>query len=213
MGRGYRTFTTAVRNYFLAGLAVWLPIAITYYAATAILKFADGLMGKLARRYFIEEFGYYIPGFGILAAIAFLILTGFIATRFIGRRIMPVIESILHKIPLINSIYTPAKQVADFVFSKEKLGLRKVVLAEYPSKGIYQLGFITQDRIEEINSKSRSELLGVLIPNTPYPLSGFLVFLPKDRVIMLDMTIEESMKLLISGGVVRPNYYLPRHGK
>ncbi|MFH1996710.1 MAG: DUF502 domain-containing protein [Candidatus Omnitrophota bacterium] len=202
---GHRRVSSAIRNYFLAGLALWVPIVVTIYVVLTILRVADGLFGKYAKGFFVGELGFYIPGLGLLATALFLIVTGFIATRIIGKRMLPAIENIVNRIPLVKSIYPPAKQVADFVFSKEKLGLNKVALVEYPSKGIYQLGFVTQEWVSEINETSKNELVGVLIPNTPYPLSGFLVFVPKDRVRLLDMSLEDSMKLIISGGVVKPN--------
>jgi len=209
----YRKLTAAFRNYLLAGLAVWVPIIFTFYAVMTILKLIDGLFGKIVRTYFIEEIGFYIPGIGFVVTILFLCFTGFITSRFIGRRLFPAIEGIFSKVPLVKSIYPSAKQVADFVFSKEKLGLKKAILAEYPSQGIYQVGFITQERIHEINVKSRKELVGVLIPNTPYPLSGFLIFIPKEKVIVLDLSVEDAMKLLISGGVVKPgNHRYAKNG-
>jgi len=202
-----KRLSVVFRNYFLTGLIVWFPILITFYVIVVIVKFADSILGRIINKILMRELGYSIPGLGLVVALLLLVFTGFIVSRFVRWRIVRAVEGIFYRLPIVKNIYPSVKQLTDFVFSKEKFGLKKVVLAEYPSPGMYQIGFITQDHIREFNEKTNKELIGVMIPTTPSPLTGFLAFLPKEKIIVLEMRVEDAMKLVISGGVVKPSTY------
>lgn len=192
------------RKYFFAGLAFLLPVIITVYVLTVIFKFVDGLLGKYINRYLLETVGFSIPGLGLLLTLILIILSGIFAANIVGKKIIPYLEKLWIKLPIIRQVYLPAKQLIDFIFSKDKVAFKKVVMVEYPRKGVYSVGFITNETFVEGNQKTAKDLIAVLIGTTPSPFSGFMVLVPREEVIFLDMSIEEGLKLIISGGILTP---------
>lgn len=189
-----------LKRYLLTGLVVLLPVVLTTYVLLAIFRFSDRILGR-----FIEGLiGFYIPGIGLVLSLVIVLLTGFLTTVLLGRRIFVVIENMFLKFPLVRQIYPSAKQIINFLFSKDRLQFRKVVLVEYPRKGIWSMGFITNETVQEVKTKTGQDLLNVFIPSSPGPFTGYFMFVPKQEIIFLDMTIEEGLKLIISGGVVNP---------
>ena len=189
-----------LKRYLLTGLVVLLPVVLTTYVLLAIFRFSDRILGR-----FIEGLiGFYIPGIGLVLSLVIVLLTGFLTTVLLGRRIFVVIENMFLKFPLVRQIYPSAKQIINFLFSKDRLQLKKVILVEYPRKGIWSMGFITNETVQEVKTKTGQDLLNVFIPSSPGPFTGYFMFVPKSDIIFLDMTIEDALKLIISDGVVNP---------
>lgn len=193
-----------LRKYFFTGIALILPLIITTYILAALFRFADGLLGRYINFYFKQYFGYTIPGLGLLLFLLIILFTGFFAANYLGKRILHLLERWFLKIPFVSKIYPYIKQFIDMVFAKDKPTFKKVVLIEYPRKGVYSLGFITNEGLKEVEGKVGSEIVTVLIPSIPNLYSGYFVFCKKEDVIYLDMTIEQGVKLVISGGVLQP---------
>lgn len=194
----------AIRHYFATGILITLPVFFTIYLIFIIVRFIDGIWGKVINYYLKKEFGFVIPGLGFILAVITVILIGFVATNFLGKRLFKALESWFLKFPFIRQIYPAAKQIVDSFISKDSPAFKKVVMIEYPSKGLWSVGFLTNESFKEANQKSASELVHVLIATTPSPLTGFLVLVPKSEVKVLDITIEEGIKLIVSGGIVKP---------
>lgn len=195
----------------MTGLLIVLPVLITVYLFISLFAFFDNILGRYISRLTLAYFGSRIPGLGLLVFILLIFSTGFFATNFIGRKFLHYLENFWFKFPVIKKIYPAAKQVTRFLFSPKDPGaLQKVVLVEYPSKGIYSIGFITNHADQEIQEKTGKELLNVLIPSVPNPLSGFVVLVPRVEVIYLDMTVEEAVKIIVSGGVLNPKDSIER---
>jgi uncharacterized membrane protein len=202
---------TKLYRYFIAGLAVTLPVVITCYILFIFFKFADGILGKFLNRYLKENLGYSIPGLGLFISLIFVLIIGIIARNFLVKRLFRLVEKWFLKLPFVNAIYPSAKQMIDFLFSKEKIAFKKVVMIEYPRKGVYSMGFITNEGMEEIDRKALKEMVSVFIASTPSPLTGYFVFVPKEEVIFLDMTVEEAIKLIVSAGIISPARYKAFH--
>ena len=169
-----------------------------------VFRFLDGIWGKVINYYLKKYVGFVIPGLGIILGLITVLVVGFIATNFIGKRIFKALESWFLKFPFIRQIYPAARQIVDSFISRHGPAFKKVVLVEYPSAGIWAIGFITNDSFREANEKTGKDLLHVLIATTPSPLTGFLVLVPRSKVTILDISVEEGIKLIISGGIVKP---------
>jgi len=193
-----------LRRYFITGLLIILPAFVTVYFLYVIFRFIDGIWGKLINFYLKRYLGFSIPGLGFILGVITVIIVGFIATNIFGKRILRVFENWFLKFPFIRQIYIPAKQIVDSFISKDKPAFKKVVLVEYPSKGIWAIGFVTNESFKEAEEKIGQELLHVFIATTPSPLTGFLIIIPKREVKFLDIPIEDGIKLIVSGGIINP---------
>lgn len=193
-----------IKRYFGTGLLITLPVFFTLYLLFTVFRFIDGIWGKVINYYVKKHLGFTIPGLGIILGMVTVFIIGFVATHFASRRLFRAIERWFMKFPLIRQIYPSARQVVNSLFSRESPAFKKVVLVEYPSKGIWSVGFLTNESFKEANDKAGSELLHVFIGTTPTPLSGFLALVPKDVVKILDISIEDGIKLIVSGGIVKP---------
>ncbi|WP_454780800.1 DUF502 domain-containing protein [Legionella sp. WA2022007384] len=197
--------TKSLRSYLLAGLVVWLPILITIGVLRFIIDLLDNTLALIPKAYQPEQLiGHYIPGFGVILSLVILLVTGVIATNYFGQRLVEWGESILIKIPLVRSIYKAVKQVINAVLSTNSEAFRKVVLIEYPRKGLWSIAFQTGAGNTAINNKTKDEMISVFIPTTPNPTSGFLIMTPRSDVIELEMSIDEALKFIISLGVMPP---------
>lgn len=189
----------------LAGLIVWLPILVTFVVLRFIIDLLDGTMALLPEAYQPERlFGMHVPGLGVLLSLALLLITGIVATNILGQRLMIWSESVLDRIPLVRSIYNGSKQMIQAIFATNSQAFRKVLLVQYPRKGMWSVAFQTGTTSEEIAAHAGNEMVSVFIPTTPNPTSGFLMMLPKKEVIELAMTIDEALKFIISLGVMQP---------
>lgn len=194
-----------LRRYFLTGLLLFLPLFITVYLLLIIFKFIDGIFGGLINSYLRSNFGFFIPGLGFILGILIVLASGFIASHFLGKKILPALEKWFLKLPGVRQIYPSTKEIVGFLFSKDRAAFKKVVLVEYPSKGIWSVGLVTNECFREAQEKTGQELLHILIPTTPSPWSGFLVLIPKKDIKFLDMSVEDGLKLIISGGILKPS--------
>ena len=192
-----------IKNYFISGLIVFLPLALTTNLLVLMFNVADGFLGKFLQPYFSREFGFYFRGFSILICIFLILMLGFLVTNFFGRRLYPLFERLLLRLPFFKQVYPAFKEISLFLFSREKFNFRQVVLIEYPRKGIYSIGFLTNETSKKISEKTGRELFYVFVPHTPSPLSGFLTAAPKEELIFPDISVEEAIKLVVSGGVIK----------
>ena len=194
-----------IRRIIVAGLLVWLPLGITIF----IIRLLLDLLGQTYK--IIQEFlrpesilGFSIPGFEILLALVIIFATGLIAANFIGKSLVGWWESFLDKIPLVRNIYSPLKKFSELILSDQTHSFSKVLLIEYPRKGLYSLCFQTSKNLGEIEKKSGRDVVCVFVPTTPNPTSGLILMVPQEDVIELDMSVEDGLKMIISLGVVVP---------
>ena len=198
-----------IRDYFLSGLLVLVPLGLTVVIIWQIFEKLDGLLKNLVAWIIrdvldISWIPLPIPGLGIAAIILLILGAGMFARNIFGRKLIKWAERLLHVIPFVNRIYKAIQEIAK-VFLSEKRGVfEKAVLIEYPRRGIYCIGFYTRPASGEISNKTQQELLSIFLPTTPNPTSGFLLLLPEKDVLFLDMSIEEAMKMVVSGGAVLP---------
>ncbi|HJN84083.1 MAG TPA: DUF502 domain-containing protein [Candidatus Pelagibacter bacterium] len=191
-----------LRNYFITGIVVLIPIGITFY----LIKFFISISPKLIPNNINPNnyLPYSIPGLEILLSIIFITLIGGLSLSFIGKKILQIFNDLLKKIPILRTIYSAIGQMAETLAPKRK-SKKSVVLIEYPRKGSWAVGFATKDNKGEISKKINKKLVNVFVPTTPNPTSGFLLMYPKDEIIYLDMTFEEASKFIISAGTSNPN--------
>ncbi len=193
-----------LKRYFITGLLTILPIFLTLYLFLIIFRLIDNIIGRIINRYLEAEFGFSVPGLGFILAILIIIVTGFVVSHLMGKRVLPSIERWLLKLPGIKQVYPSIKQIVGFIFSEDKVAFKKVVLVEYPSKGIWSVGFMTNEGFREAQELTGQELVHVLVGSTPSPWSGFFILVPKSAVKFLQMSAEEGIKLIVSGGILKP---------
>ena len=200
-----------LRAYFLTGVIVTAPISITIFLVWQFVSFVDSQVGGLIpERYNPETYlPFSLPGLGLLVMLAFLTLVGMLTAGLAGRTLVRLGERLLSRMPIVRSVYGTLKQIFETVLAQSSRSFREVVLIEYPRRGIGAIGFVTGPTRGEVQDKADEELVNVFLPTTPNPTSGFLLFVPRKDLIHLDMSIEEGIKLVISGGIVAP----PRDGE
>ena len=181
-----------------------LPVFLTLYLIFVVVRFIDGAWGRAINNYLSRNMGFMIPGLGLILSVITVIFVGFMATNFFGKKLFYALEMWFLKFPFIRQIYPAAKQIVDSFISKESPAFKKVVMFEYPSKGLWSIGFLTNDSFNRAEDISGEELLHVFVATTPSPLTGFLVLAPKKDVRILDISIEEGIKLIVSGGIIKP---------
>ncbi|MDD3374318.1 MAG: DUF502 domain-containing protein [Candidatus Omnitrophica bacterium] len=191
-----------LRGYFVSGLIIFLPLSLTIYLLIFTFSIADNFLGKYIQPYFAREFGFYIQGISILVCFLFILLIGFLMTNFLSRKIYPVLEGWLVRLPFFKQVYPAFKQMAIFLFSPEKMAFRQVVLIEYPRKGVYSYGFLTNKASEKVMEKIQQDVCHVFIPSAPGPLTGFVLLVPRKDLIYVDISVEEAVRTIVSGGVV-----------
>jgi uncharacterized membrane protein len=199
--------TKSIRSFIFAGLIIWLPILVTFVVLRFIVDILDSTIALLPQAYQPEQLiGMRIPGLGVVLSLFLLIVTGMVATNILGQRLMGWGEALLARIPLVRSIYNAAKQVIQAIFATNSQAFRKVMLVQYPRKGIWSIAFQTGMANSEIASHTGGEMISLFIPTTPNPTSGFLIMVPKREVIELTMTIDEALKFTISLGVMQSQH-------
>ena len=186
-----------LRNYFIAGIVVLVPIGITLYLTRFFISISSKLIpNELNPNSYLP---FAIPGLEILLAIIFITIIGSLSLSFIGKKILKIFNDILKRIPILRTIYSAIGQMTETLAPK-KGSKKSVVLVEYPRKGSWAVGFATRENDGEISKKTNTNLVNVFVPTTPNPTSGFLLMFPKDEVIYLDMTFEEASKFIVSAG-------------
>ena len=195
-----------LKKYIIAGLLVWLPFAATVVIVKLLIDLLDKTILLLPLEWHpVALLGFSIPGFGIILALSILLLTGMLAANLFGRRFVEIWERILNKIPLVRSIYSSIKQISNTIFDPSGKSFRKVVMLQYPRKGVWSIGFLTNDNVGDEMSAVDDRLVAVFIPTTPNPTSGFIVMVRNDEITELDMSVEEGFKFIISIGVIIPD--------
>jgi uncharacterized membrane protein len=200
-GGWIRSLFVLLRRYLITGIIVIAPLAITVWVLLGLFTFIDRLAGKLLGEKLIR-----IPGVGIVLFVTVIILVGIFATNIIGKRLISFAERIMARIPLANKIYTAVQQISTAFLGSSRTIFSRVVLVEYPRRGLYSIGFLTSEAEGEVQYKTSQQVVCVFVPTTPNPTSGVLIFVPKEDLTYLAMTAEDGLKLVISGGVVAPPY-------
>lgn len=195
-------FNARMRNYLLTGILVTAPITITVWISWQILLFFEATARHLVPKEWYPDIA--IPGLGLLVVFIGLILIGALTAGLVGRLFVRASERILNGMPVVRSVYGAVKQILETVLAQRATAFRQVVLVEYPRRGIWAVGFVSGATKGEVQRKLDQELVNVFLPTTPNPTSGFLLFVPAGDVTVLDMTIEEGIKLVVSGGIVTP---------
>ena len=197
-----------LRNNFLTGLVLVAPLFITAYLAWAFVNIVDdSVFPLIPKRYHPENFlGVNIPGLGLIVFIVFTTMIGAFTKNLVGRTLIFWSENILHRMPVVRSVYNAIKQIAETALNRSNTSFRQACLVEYPRRGIWAVAFVSTETGGQVGRRipADGELLSVFLPTTPNPTSGFLLFVPKKDVIFLEMTIEEAAKLVISAGLVDP---------
>ena len=191
-----------VRNNFIAGVVVLIPIGITIYFTLFIVSISSKILPKeINPNHYLP---YDIPGVEIIIAVALITLIGWISLSFIGKKLLNLLNKILKRIPILRTIYSAIVQMTE-TFTKGDEKKKSVVLVEYPRKGSWAVGFATKENSGEIANRTKKNLINVFVPTTPNPTSGFLLMFPKEDLIYLDLTFEEASKFIISAGTSNPN--------
>jgi len=185
----------ALRRYFVTGLATLLPVTVTIWLLIAIFKFADGFLGR--------ALGFQIPGLGLVVTLLVIFLVGVLSIHFFGWVVFRTVELAFARLPIVRKIYPAVKQLTQFLFSEESrnAAFRRVVLVQYPRAGLYSVAFVTNEANTSATGKPQT-LLTLLIPNPPSPFTGPIIFVPAEDVIPLNLSVEDAVKLIVSGGVV-----------
>ena len=196
-----RSIALILRNYFITGVVVLIPIGFTLY----LTKFLIGLSSKIIPQNINPNnyIPFSIPGLEILLSVIFITLVGGISLSFFGKKILNLINDLFKRIPILRTIYSAIGQMTES-FTNKSDNKKSVVLIEYPKKGSWAVGFATKENKGEISKKTNKDLINVFVPTTPNPTSGFLLMFPKDEVIFLDMTFEEASKFIVSAGTSDP---------
>ena len=203
-----------LRRYLVAGILVWLPLGVTIVIVRFLISLMDKSLVLIPRQYNPEEWlGVGIPGLGVILTIILLLLTGVLTANIVGRTFVGGWESLMDRIPIARSIYSAAKNFAEIVFSDSGNAFKKVLLVEYPRKGIYTLSFQTATDVGEIQGRVGEDVVCCFVPTTPNPTSGFIIVIPKKDTIELDMEVDEAAKLIMSLGVVIPTWSKDRNAE
>ena len=196
------------RGYFLTGIVVTAPLGLTIYLAIIFVNFFDNKLRDLIpiQYHYDKILPIPIPGIGLIVVFLLLTFVGFLTAGLIGRYILKLGERIIQRLPIIRSVYGALKQIFETVLASSSKSFREVVLVEYPRKGIWAIGFITGDTKGEVQINTKDEMVNVFLPTTPNPTSGFLLFIPSKDLIVLEMNVEEGIKMVISGGIITPKF-------
>jgi uncharacterized membrane protein len=196
-----------LRRYLVAGLLVWLPVGVTILVFKVLLDLMDRVLVLIPEAYRPEELlGFRIPGLGAVLALAVLFTTGVLVANLLGRQLVLWYEALLARIPFVRSIYGGVKNFAAVLLDDRGRSFKKVVLIEYPRKGIYRVGLQTSDTVAEIAAVTGEDIMTVFVPTTPNATTGFLAFVPRDEVVELTMSVEDALKMIVSLGIVVPEW-------
>ena len=183
----------------ITGFFILLPVIITIWVLTILFDFTDGIL-----RGYVQAFtGYHVPGIGIIVILIVSFLLGLISNYILGKEFIHLSEEIINKLPIVNTVYASVKKINDVLFlQKGKETQRRVCVVEYPRKGIWSIGFATGEGPRELKNRKKKKFTCVFIPNTPAPATGFTIIVPTKEVMFLDMSIEDAVKIIVSGGTI-----------
>lgn len=195
------------RRYLVAGILVWLPLSVTFIVLKFLLDVMDKNLKYVPAKFLPEYWlGFPIPGLGLVLTVVVLFVTGLLAANFVGRSAVTFWESLLVRIPIVRTIYSAVKKFSEVVFSDSGPSFKRVLLIEYPRKGVYSLAFQTATHLGEVQGRTGEDVVCTFVPTTPNPTSGFIIIVPRDEIIELDMEVDEALKMIISLGVVVPHW-------
>jgi len=195
------------RNYLIGGLLIWIPIMITVWVVRFLSSILDSSLLLLPPSWRPEAvFGTYVPGVGIVLSLLLLFVTGVVVKNLFCGHMVAGLESLVRRIPVVGAVYGGAKTFSETVLTDKGRSFKQVVMVEFPRKGVFSIGFITSHDLEEAQAKTAQEVTCVFVPTTPNPTTGFIVLVPKDEVVVMDMTVDEAFKMLLTLGVVVPTW-------
>jgi len=202
-----KTFKNRIKAHLLTGLLVVVPIGLTIYILTFVVSYMDRFIKFLPPKYHPDTYlPFHIPGLGLLVTLFVILLIGVLTRNIIGKKLIASGERIFEKIPLVRNIYLPIKQMFEAIFLQKSDSFKRVVLLEYPRKGIYTIGMVTGVTQGEIQAKTEKKMINIFVPTTPNPTSGFYIAVPEEDLFELKMTVQEAFKLIVSGGTIVPPY-------
>jgi uncharacterized membrane protein len=194
-----------MKKYLITGLLIWIPLVITLWVLKLIVDTLDQSLLLLPEQWRTESFlGVHIPGLGVILTLVIVIATGVFATNFFGARLVHLGHEVLHRIPVVNSIYSSVKQISDTLFSSSGQAFRKALLVQWPREGMWTIAFLTGVPGGDVVKHLQGDFVSVYVPTTPNPTSGFFVMLARADVIELDLSVDAALKYIISMGVVAP---------
>jgi uncharacterized membrane protein len=194
-----------VKKYLITGLLIWIPLVITIWVLKLVVDTLDQSLLLLPEQWRTESFlGVHIPGLGVILTLMIVFASGVFATNFFGAQLVRLWHGILHRIPVVNSIYSSVKQISDTLFSSSSQAFRKALLVQWPCEGMWTIAFLTGTPGGDVVNHLQGDYVSVYVPTTPNPTGGYFVMLARKDVIELDMTVDEALKYIISMGVVAP---------
>ena len=200
-----KRFRASIKNYFLTGLLVILPVFVTVYIIWFLIRIMDAILKYVPHKYLPDSYlPFHIPGIGLILVLVLIFIVGLLFRNIVGRKIVHLGENIVHRIPFVGILYSGIKQLVEAFFIQKNDAFRRVALVEYPRRGIYVIGFITGESKGEIQTKTNKKMMNLFIPTTPNPTSGFYILIPEDDLVILDMSVDDAFKLIISGGIFSP---------
>ena len=189
----------------IAGLLFLTPIAATFFILKLTIGWLDQILLIIPAKFRPENFlPFPVPGLGLIVLVVVLLVSGVFVRNYLGNKLVSVWERIINYIPIVNKVYTAVKQLIDTIAKGTSRDFKRVVLIEYPKENIYAMAYVTGVAVGELQEKTKRKMINVYVPTTPNPTSGFYLMVPEDETIPLDMTVEESFKLLMSGGIISP---------
>ena len=195
-----------MKKYFITGLLIWIPLVITIWVLKLVVDMLDQTLLLLPLALRTESWlGFHMPGMGVLLTLLIVTVTGVVTANFIGQRLVQFWNEILHRIPVVNSIYSGVKQVSDTLFSSSGEAFRKALLVQWPREGMWTIGFLTGAPGGDVTNHLQGDYVSVYVPTTPNPTGGYFVMMPRKDVIELDMSVDTALKYVISMGVASPN--------
>ncbi len=193
------------RRHFLTGLLVIVPLGLTFYVVSAIVRWSDRILAILPPRFHPETYlGVKVPGLGILLTLLIIQVVGFLSANLMGRSVVKAYERVLERIPGVRTLYVAVKQLMEQLVAEDTEKFRRVVLVEYPRKGLYSLAFVTGTTRGQLQTRTPHTMINVFVPTTPNPTSGYYLLVPETEVIPMDITVEQAFKLIMSAGMVGP---------
>ena len=202
-----RSRARSIRNYLIGGLLVWIPIMVTVWVVRFLARILDQSLLLLPPPWRPEAlFGTYVPGLGVILSLLLLLLTGVVVKNLFGGRMVRGLESLVRRVPVIGPVYSGAKTFSETVLTDKGSSFKQVVMVEFPRKGAFSIGFITSEDLEEVQARTAQDVTCVFVPTTPNPTTGFIILVPRDEVVRLDMTVDDAFKMLLTLGVVVPKW-------
>ena len=194
------------KRYFFAGVAILLPVFITMYVLYFVFKFSEQAVGRYVGPVFEAYLGFTVPGLGIVFSLLVILAAGYLSSVYVGRKLIPLVDWVLTRFPIISTIYPPVRQFSRLVFTTdERKHFNRVVLVPYPSSKSFALGFVTNEHMPGLNEPAGRELLGVLVPFGPTPFTGVLLYFAPTDVIDLELPVDAAIKTIVSAGVIAPD--------